>query len=171
MRARARLGNRGAVPRAGGRRPGPGPHTGGTHTQHTYVQAHVSGSLRAGTRRQGHGRHRRTYCQGGDSDWAALRALRAVETRPGSWAKIASPHESGISFGRYLDVSWCILMYMNGTHHDIKILLHRKIHQLGPLRDNRAFKIHLGYIRIQQDTLILQDTLTIHAIYIRIRIR
>ena len=32
-------------------------------------------------------------------------------------------------------------------------------------------KIHLGYIRIQQDTLILQDTLTIHAIYIRIRIR
>ena len=92
--------NRGAVPRAGGRRPGPGPHTGGTHIQHTYVQAHVSGSLRAGTRRQGHGRHRRTYCQGGDSDWAALRALRAVEARPGSWAKIASTHESGISFGR-----------------------------------------------------------------------
>ena len=76
-------------------------HPGGTHTQHTYVQAHVSGSLRAGTRRQGHGRHRRTYCQGGDSDWAALRALRAVEARPGSWAKIASTHESGISFGRY----------------------------------------------------------------------
>ena len=101
MRARARLGNRGAVPRAGGRRPGPGPHTGGTHIQHTYVQAHVSGSLRAGTRRQGHGRHRRTYCQGGDSDWAALRALRAVEAPPGSWAKIARTHESGISFGRY----------------------------------------------------------------------
>ena len=100
MRARARLGNRGAVPRAGGRRPGPGPHTGGTHIQYTYVQAHVSGSLRAGTRRQGHGRHRRTYSQGGDSDWAALRALRAVEAPPGSWAKIARTHESGISFGR-----------------------------------------------------------------------
>ena len=72
------------------------------HTQHTYVQAHVSGSLRAGTRRQGHGRHRRTYSQGGDSDWAALRALRAVEAPPGSWAKIARTHESGISFGRFM---------------------------------------------------------------------
>ena len=75
-------------------------HRGHTHTQHTYVRAHVSGSLRAGTKRQGYGRHRRTYCQGGDSDWAALRALRAVEARPDSWAKIASTHESGISFGR-----------------------------------------------------------------------
>ena len=52
------------------------------------------------TKRQGHGRYRRMYCQGGDSDWAALRALKAVEARPGNRPKIASTHESGISFGR-----------------------------------------------------------------------
>ena len=74
-------------------------HRGHTHTTHvrTGTRLGIASKDRfvAGTRRQGHGRHRRTYCQGGDSDWAALRALRAVEARPGSWAKIASTHESG----------------------------------------------------------------------------
>ena len=56
------------------------------------------------------GRHRRTYSQGGDSDWAALRALRAVEAPPGSWAKIARTHESGISFGRGIYLSYDLVM-------------------------------------------------------------
>ena len=107
-----RKSGRGATHRGytGGRRPGPGPHTGGTHTHTTrkpYGHTHVSGSLRAidwlraGTKRQGHGRYRRTYCQGGDSDWAALRALRAVEARPGSRPKIASCQHSGTSAIRH----------------------------------------------------------------------
>ena len=43
-RARARLGNRGAMSRTGGRKPGPGPHTGDKHTHmaHTSARAFVS---------------------------------------------------------------------------------------------------------------------------------
>ena len=92
------------APGAAGRGQG---HTQGahTHTTHAYYTGTRFGhgfgiALGIWTKRQGHGRYRRMYCQGGDSDWAALRALKAVEARPGNRPKIASTHESGISFGR-----------------------------------------------------------------------
>ena len=91
------------APGAAGRGQG---HTQGAHTQHT-TRTPYGHTFRD---RFGQGRNvratvgtvvSRMYCQGGESDWAALRALRAVEARSGNRPKIASTHESGISFGRF----------------------------------------------------------------------
>ena len=93
-----------------------GPQAGARATHRGHTQRHTHDAYRTAVRAhssrdhfgqgrdvrgQGHGRHACTYCQGGDSDQAALRAMVSVAARLGSWPKMASTQESGISFGRF----------------------------------------------------------------------